>query len=138
MTAGIIDESAIAEALRLSNAGDRAKQILNFQGLGLWHGDLSEMRRDSPPRSAALDIPPTGDSGEANQMVMVLRIKAALNRLPAREREALNLRYFEELQVDQIAQKLGLDTQRIRHLIARAEARVRRFYEESLNKSGES
>jgi RNA polymerase sigma factor (sigma-70 family) len=138
MTAGIIDESAIAEALRLGNTGERAKQILNFQGLGLWHGDLSEMRRDSPPRSAALDIPATGDSGEANQMVMLLRIKAALNRLPAKEREVLNLKYFDNLQIDQVAERLGLDATPTRALIQRALQHVRKLYEDSINKSGGS
>jgi hypothetical protein len=48
MTAGIFDETAIAEALRLAEPSDAMKRLLNLQGLGLWHGDLSEMRGDVP------------------------------------------------------------------------------------------
>ena len=60
----VLDESVLAEARRLS--GEKtysatimkalnefvrratARQIFDLQGLGLWEGDLSEMRRDSP------------------------------------------------------------------------------------------
>jgi len=46
MPSNPVDESAAAKALRLRNSGERVKKILALQGRGLWHGDLSEMRRD--------------------------------------------------------------------------------------------
>lgn len=62
----VLDEQVLEEATRLS--GDktysatvqralkdfvrraRARQILELRGLGLWEGDLTEMRKDRPDR----------------------------------------------------------------------------------------
>jgi hypothetical protein len=61
MTSGIFDESADSPV----------KKILKFQGLGIWSGDLAEMRRDSPPsltRSGNGDFPqPTGEDQSAEK-----------------------------------------------------------------------
>jgi Arc/MetJ family transcription regulator len=63
----VLDEQVLQEATRLS--GDktysatvqralvefvrraRAKQILELRGSGLWEGDLTDMRRDTPTRT---------------------------------------------------------------------------------------
>jgi RNA polymerase sigma factor (sigma-70 family) len=133
MTAGIIDESAITEALRLGQAGERAKQILSFQGLGLWHGDLAEMREDSPMRPVAeAGVSSQKTTEAANRMMMVLRVKAALRRLPPLEREALHLHYYEGLRSDEIAEKLGMKIGRADLLIQRALQHVTKIYADSI------
>jgi RNA polymerase sigma factor (sigma-70 family) len=132
MTSGIIDESAIAEALRLSHPGERAKQILNLQGLGLWRGDLAEMRRDSPRRPVTkrgLTSPKTTEA--ASRMKMVRRVKAALKQLPPKEREALRLHYDEGLRLEEIAERLGMKTDRACILIDRALLHVSKIYVDS-------
>ncbi len=127
MTSGIIDESAIAEALRLAEPGEGIKRLLRLQGLGLWHGDLSEMRGDVP-RSPSAEPPPA--SAEAKEMMrhikMVRQLRTALDRLPSEGREALYLRYYESLPIEEIAGRLGVTTpsvvQRLRSALSRVEA----------------
>jgi Arc/MetJ family transcription regulator len=62
----VLDEQLLEEAVRLGGARTysqavnealadytrriRTRQILDLAGLGLWSGDLSEMRRDRPAR----------------------------------------------------------------------------------------
>ena len=62
----VLNEDLLEEATRLSGEKTysrtveraleefvrriRARQILALAGSGLWEGDLSEMRRDTPPR----------------------------------------------------------------------------------------
>jgi RNA polymerase sigma factor (sigma-70 family) len=135
MTSGIIDESAIADALRLSNAGERAKQILNLQGLGLWHGDLSEMRRDSPRSPAAEPTAPSANAREVTRrMAMVRRVGDALNRLPPQGREALYLRYYESLPIEEIAGRFGMTAPWAEELLSEALGRVTAIYVETADK----
>jgi len=42
--------AAVIQALEELVRRIRARQILQLQGSGLWHGDLSEMRDDRRPR----------------------------------------------------------------------------------------
>jgi Arc/MetJ family transcription regulator len=42
---------AVVAALREFVRRAKARQILRFQGSGVWEGDLSEMRGDPAPRS---------------------------------------------------------------------------------------
>ena len=62
----VLDESLLEEATRLSGSKTwsgtvqqalrdfvrraKARRILELRGLGLWEGDLGEMRRDRPAR----------------------------------------------------------------------------------------
>jgi RNA polymerase sigma factor (sigma-70 family) len=139
MTAGIIDESAIAEALRLSHPGERARQILSLQGLGLWHGDLAEMRRDSPRRPIEEPGETSPNTTEAaSRMMMVLRVKAALKQLPPREREALRLHYDEGLRLEEIAERLGVKTGYAEVLINRALQHVSKIYIDSVGGHAEA
>ncbi len=136
MTSDIIDESAIADALRLGQDGERAKQILSFQGLGLWHGDLAEMRRDSPRRPAAKPAPPSpGASEVTRRMAMIRRMADALKRLPPQHREVLHLRYYEGLTIGEAADRLGVTTGYAEELIHQSLQRVR---ENSVDKHDES
>src|SRR5437868_3613802 len=110
MTSGIIDESAIAEALRLGEPGEAIKRLLRFQGLGIWHGDLSEMRGDVPRSPATLEpAPPTDEAKEMiRRMKMERRLRDALDRLSPEHREALNLRYLQSLPMEEIARTMGV------------------------------
>jgi len=129
MTSGIIDESAIAEALRLAEPGEGIKRLLSLQGLGLWHGDLAEMRGDSPRRPATKRASSLSDaSKEANRMAMVLLIKTALKQLTSEEREALRLHYDEGLPLEEIAEKLHLKTKFATALIDRALKHLSKVY----------
>jgi len=65
----VLDESLLEEATRLSGQKTysrtvelalrewvrwyKARQILEFQGTGIWQGDLAEMREDRPRRRRA-------------------------------------------------------------------------------------
>lgn len=65
----VLDETLLEEATRLSGAKTwsgavqqalqdfvrraKARRILELRGLGLWEGDLGEMRRDRPGRRGA-------------------------------------------------------------------------------------
>src|SRR4051794_1122981 len=98
MTSGIINDSAIAEALRLAQPGEGIKRLLRLEGSGVWHGDLSEMRGDVPRSPSTEPAPASAEAKEMTRhMKMVRQLRAALDRLPSESREALYLRYFESL-----------------------------------------
>jgi RNA polymerase sigma factor (sigma-70 family) len=127
MTSGIIDESAIAEALRLTEPGEGIKRLLRLQGLGLWHGDLSEMRGDVPRSPSAEPSPASAEAKEMMRHIkMVRQLRTALDRLPPEGREALYLRYYESLPIEEIAGRLGVTipsvVQRLRSALSRVEA----------------
>jgi RNA polymerase sigma factor (sigma-70 family) len=111
-----IDESAVVDALRL--AGERPN-ILTLQGLGLWKGDLSEMRRDSPRRRVDETSRSAPEEREAHaRLAKIRRVREAMGRLPARRREVLRLRYVEGLPVEEIAGRLGVSVAYTGKLIA--------------------
>jgi RNA polymerase sigma factor (sigma-70 family) len=132
MTSGIIDESAIAEALRLAEPGEGIKRLLRLQGLGLWHGDLSEMRGDVP-RSPSAEPTPASDGAKemTRHMKMVRQLRTALDRLPSEGREALYLRYYESLPIEEIAGKLGVPTSSVMQRLQSALSRVEAMYFET-------
>jgi RNA polymerase sigma factor (sigma-70 family) len=126
MMSSVIDESAIADALRLGEGSERARQILKLQGQGLWRGDLAEMRGDSPRRAALKQPGPSAGASELIlQMAKVRRIRAALDRLPPQVREALYLHFNEHLPIEEIAEKLGISSTLAKKLIRESVERVR-------------
>ena len=111
--------------MRLDEPGEGVKRLLRLQGLGLWHGDLAEMRGDSPRSNPAdLDVTAPSTTEAAGRMVMVLRIKAAFEQLSSQEREALRLRYDDGLPLEEIAKSLGVDINQASALIDRALQKV--------------
>jgi DNA-directed RNA polymerase specialized sigma24 family protein len=130
MTAGIIDESAIAEALRLGEPGEAIKRLLRLQGLGLWHGDLSEMRGDVPRTPAPVEPgPPTDEAKEMiRHMKMVRKLRDALDHLSAEAREAIYLRYGKSLPIEEIAGRLGVTTPVANELLREALSGVQAMY----------
>jgi len=133
MTSGIIDESAIAEALRLGEPGEAIKRLLRLQGLGIWHGDLSEMRGDVPRRPAALEPgPPTDEAKEMmRHMKMERRLREALDRLSPEYREALSLRYLQSLSSEEIARRMGVTPSSAEELVREGLRRAQAMYVET-------
>lgn len=80
------------------------------------------------------DLPTTcepvaaGGCPEAASQASELRaaVRAALAELPARDREILQLRYFEDVPAKEIAAKLGVSEARVSQLHARATTALRR------------
>lgn len=139
MTSGIIDESAIAEALRLKEPGEAIKRLLRFQGLGLWHGDLSEMRGDVPRSPAPVEpAPPTDEAKEMmRHMKMERRLREALDRLSPEHREALNLRYLQSLPSEEIARRMAVTKASADELVREALRRTQALYVETLDERDE-
>jgi len=133
MTSGIIDEGAIAEALRLGEPGEAIKRLLRFQGLGIWHGDLSEMRGDVPRTPAPLEpAPPTDEAKEMmRHMKMERRLRKALDRLSPEHREALRLRYLETLPIEAIATRMSISHSSAEQLVREALQRTKAIYIET-------
>lgn len=129
----IIDESAIAEALRLGEPGEAIKRLLRFQGLGIWHGDLSEMRGDVPRTPAPLEPgPPTDEAKEMmRHMKMERRLREALDRLSPEYREALSLRYLQSLSSEEIARRMGVTPSSAEELVREGLRRAQAMYVET-------
>ena len=125
MTSPTIDESAIVEALRFSQPDERIKKLLALQGRGLWHGDLAEMRRDSPRRRALETNTLSPYAREAMaRMATIRRFRAALDRVSPRCREVLRLHYDEGLSVSEVAERLGTAPRYTSKLIEKCLRRV--------------
>jgi len=135
MTSGIIDESAIAEALRLAEPSEAMKRLLKLQGLGLWHGDLSEMRGDVPRRPTSAEPPPPTEEAKEmmRHMKMVRKLRDALDHLPAEGREALYLRYDKSLPIEEIAGRLGVTTPVAKKLLSEALSGVQAMYVQTID-----
>ena len=135
----IIDESAIAEALRLGEPGEAIKRLLRLQGLGVWHGNLSEMRGDVPPSPAASEpAPPTDEAKEMmRHMKMVRRLRGVLDHLPPERREALYLRYNKSLPIEEIAGRLGITTPVAKELLREALSGVQTMYVQTIDSRDE-
>jgi RNA polymerase sigma-70 factor (ECF subfamily) len=88
----------------------------------LWDGsapDLMEMIANSM----------TTPSGELMREEQSERVRAAVDRLPARYREVLVMRHFDQMEPDEIAQVLGISPGAVRARILRALLRLRETLE---------
>ena len=84
----------------------------------------AKFRLDPPP-----DIESAEDSallGEANRAVL-----AAIRRLPARQREAVVLRYYLDMTEDQVAQAMGVSRGTVKSATSRGLAALARMLEET-------
>jgi DNA-directed RNA polymerase specialized sigma24 family protein len=131
----IIDESAIAEALRLREPSEAMKRLLRLQGQGIWRGDLSEMRGDVPWTPAPAEpAPPTDEAKEMmKHMKMVRKLRHALDHLPPEGREALSLRYDKSLPIEEIAGRLGVSTPVAKELLHEALSGVQAMYVQTID-----
>lgn len=71
----------------------------------------------------------TTPSGEAGKREEIARLESALERLPERYREVIQLAYLEGLARSEIAQRLQLSDANARMLLSRALARLARLLE---------
>jgi RNA polymerase sigma-70 factor (ECF subfamily) len=62
-----------------------------------------------------------------------IRLIAALEKLPAEHREALRLRYLEEMPSKQIAERLGKTDGAVRVMLTRSLARLQRLFESEID-----
>lgn len=82
------------------------------------------------PLDAGAEVQAAGDLDlEVSQAVVVARIQSLLDQLSPREREVFTLRDLEGLEVDEIADVLGLEAPTVRRHLARARLRLRDLLE---------
>lgn len=97
-----------------------------------WRADLSALQDHEVPDAllwpSIEDMTITEESLEAN----VKWLRSQLEQLSAREYEALQLRFYDGLDYDQIADILQINDQSARNLITRAIQRLRRNLPDSL------
>ncbi len=74
-------------------------------------------------RDVAADAAPLPDPARSRA------IEKVLERLKPRERDILRLFYYDELSKDEIAQRLGIDAERVRLVKSRALKSFRDFYQ---------
>jgi RNA polymerase sigma-70 factor (ECF subfamily) len=88
---------------------------------------LDELRRRK--RAAAAELPPPADGpdpGEAAELAAQLdAVRAALGRMPARERELIALKYHAELSNAELAAVLGVSVSNAGTLVHRAMTKLR-------------
>jgi RNA polymerase sigma-70 factor (ECF subfamily) len=89
-----------------------------------WHrGQHARMRADAQDRDAPAAAPsPLGAVIEEEELARVLDATA---RLPALARDAVLLRYLEQMSYEEIAQRLGKKPQHVRSLTSKALAQLR-------------
>jgi RNA polymerase sigma-70 factor (ECF subfamily) len=98
-------------------------------------GALAKLRRRRP--AASLDdvaIEAGGDSPEEELIGRELetRLRQAVAELPQREGEVFSLRYFEGLELDEIAATLSVKYSAAAAALSRARARLRKLFDGSL------
>jgi RNA polymerase sigma-B factor len=70
-----------------------------------------------------------GDADVARSAANLLEVSKGLELLPARERDIVYLRFFEDLTQSEIAERIGLSQMHVSRLLARALARLRSVLE---------
>lgn len=84
----------------------------------------SQLRRRSDEFPADR-VPDRPDADHADAVVVRQAVRAALGRLPDRQRDVLRLRYLEDQTCPQVAARLGVSTGTIKSTCSRALARLR-------------
>lgn len=116
---------------------DVAAQLgVNVATIWEWDSQVDSARSvsiDQPSASSEEGVSPWQFAAEEEPMDEALvrestaeSVRAALEALPARERQVLALYYYEELTQSQIAQVLGVTESRVSQLRSQALARLRR------------
>jgi RNA polymerase sigma-70 factor, ECF subfamily len=104
-----------------------------------FHSQKRSVRREEPgvlpddsiqELAAQLSVSESGPSEQLLREELRERVRAALGRLPERDREVLALRYLEQLPIRDVAEVLGITegAAKVRHL--RALERLRRLLED--------
>ncbi len=106
-------------------AFSRLEQYRQAEPFGAWLAGITRHRCvdliRSRPRPVVLDpVPATDVEGEALGRIESERIRAALGRLPARDRGLLVLRYWEDRPVGEVAAAFGMTDGAARVALLRA------------------
>ncbi|MFF4240146.1 SigE family RNA polymerase sigma factor [Actinomadura geliboluensis] len=103
------------------------ERALTYVRSAVLNGSRTALRRRRRPFRAVHEAPVW--SAEAEAMVGEDRreVMEALHRLPARQREALVLRYFCDLSVEEIAAAMGVGTGTVKSTTSRAVAALGRI-----------
>ncbi len=123
------------------------RSIHRFKGhssLYTWlHGILLNLsrhyhrNRDRLVSTEELSQEPTSDSDETclpgDADAISRQLRQALTRLSAPHREALILRFYEEMKIDEIARHLGISTGTVKSRLHYALSEMQRFMPEEMN-----
>jgi RNA polymerase sigma-70 factor (sigma-E family) len=132
-TAEDIVQDAFLGLYRRWRSLDDADKALGYLRISVLNGCRSVHRVRFRRRGIALDAPEDIASaediailGEANRQVLV-----AIRRLPARQREAVVLRYYLDMTEDQAAQAMGVSRGTVKSATSRGLAALARMLEET-------
>jgi RNA polymerase sigma-70 factor (sigma-E family) len=126
----VVQEAFCGLYRRWSHLSDTSR-ALQYLRTSVLNGCRSLQRRRAGPRAEPSDGQPavsaeaTVITGEERREVM-----RALRRLPARQREALVLRYYLDLSAEEIAGTMGIGPSSVRSAIHRALASLGRMLQE--------
>ena len=106
--------------------------IANNQLKRFWRNKRDSM---NARRRLGIQTPPTATTGweeieTAEDRIDAARMVEALDRLPARSREAVRLRVMEQLEYSEIAQRLGCSPKSARDLVFRGLRRLRTEFDD--------
>jgi len=127
----VVQEAFCGLYRRWSHLSDTGR-ALPYLRASVLNGCRSLQRRRPAPRAQPSDAQPAASAeaavitGEERREVM-----RALRRLPARQREALVLRYYLDLSAEEIATTMGIGASSVRSATHRALASLGRMLQES-------
>ena len=99
--------------------------------INLYHKRRGQMERQADtPLELVTESEQQGPEAQALAMDGVQRVKAAIQQLPPRERDALMLRYVQQLGDAQVAQAMGIEAVSARALLSRGRKRLAQILEE--------
>ena len=109
-----------------------ASHPLAYVRTSVLNGCRSALRRESRRGLAAVFSQPPSESAEARALVSeeYRAVVSAIRRLPARQREALLLRYYLDMSEDEISRTMGISRGTVKSATSRALAAIGRILTE--------
>lgn len=116
LAAQLVDDAETAEDVvqsvfaALQASGRRPEDCQRYLHTAVLNGARSTLRRRRVARAWRPDRPAVAEAADATSLAAAerARVLAAVRRLPARQREVVVLRYYEHLDVAEIAEVLGI------------------------------
>ena len=129
-----VQETALRFLQRLSSF--RGDSRLRTWALGIALNVCRELSRKARRPVDANELGARRRTGESRPDAIAaaaeqhMRVRDMVDQLPPRQREAVVLRYFEQLDIDQTAQVMGCAAGTVKATVAQALGRLRRKYED--------